>query len=337
MTARLLRSVAMAGAALLAGCGEWPAALTPMGEGGDRIARLFWLFTIVCAVVWLLVVLALAIAIARHRVDRADPLAEEPRRDRAARRVVGACLAATGVILIVLTGFSWWTGKRLAALGERPALTLRVTASQWWWQVQYEDDQPNRVLTTANEIHIPVGEPVQIKLEANDVIHSFWVPRLSGKEDLIPGRQNVITIKADAPGRYRGQCAEFCGLQHAKMALLVVAEPRPAFDAWREAQLAPAAEPQEAEARRGRDVFLSKPCVMCHQIRGTPSGGRVAPELTHIGSRETLAAGTLPLTRGSLAAWIADPQAIKPGSNMPRVDLDADELNALVAYLESLK
>ncbi|WP_225768547.1 cytochrome c oxidase subunit II [Inquilinus sp. Marseille-Q2685] len=325
------------GAALLAGCSRWPGALSPMGEGSDRIAGLFWLFTAVCAAVWLLVALALAIGIARRRADRPDPLAEEPRRDRVAYRVVGTCVAATGLILVALTGFSWWTGKGLAALGERPALTLKVTASQWWWQVQYEDDQPSRVLTTANEIHIPVGEPVQIKLEATDVIHSFWVPQLTGKGDLIPGRQNVITVKADAPGRYRGQCAEFCGLQHAKMALLVIAEPRAEFDAWREAQLAPAAEPQEAEARRGRDVFLSRPCLMCHQIRGTSAGARSGPELTHFASRETIAAGVLPMTRGALAAWIADPQAVKPGSNMPRVRLDADELNALVAYLEALK
>lgn len=333
----MTRLLALLGAALLAGCGRWPGVLSPMGEGGDRIAGLFWLFTAVCAVVWLLVALALAVGIARRRTDRTDPLAEEPGRDRVAYRVVATCVAATGLILVVLTGFSWWAGKGLAALGERPALTLKVTASQWWWQVQYEDDQPGRVLTTANEIHIPVGEPVQIKLEATDVIHSFWVPQLTGKGDLIPGRQNVITVKADAPGRYRGQCAEFCGLQHAKMALLVIAEPRAEFDAWREVQLASAAEPQEAEARRGRDVFLSKPCLMCHQIRGTSAGARSGPELTHFASRETIAAGVLPMTRGALAAWIADPQAVKPGSNMPRVRLDADELNALVAYLEGLK
>lgn len=333
----LSRLAALLGAALLAGCSRWPGALSPMGEGSDRIARLFWLFTAVCAVVWLLVVLALAIGIARRRADRPDPLAEEPRRDRVAYRVVGTCVAATGVIVLALTGFSWWTGKSLAALDERPALTLKVTGNQWWWQVQYEDDQPSRVLTTANEIHIPVGEPVQIKLEATDVIHSFWVPELSGKQDLIPGRQNVLTLKADKPGRYRGQCAEFCGLQHAKMALLVIAEPRADFDAWRQVQLAPAAEPQGGEARKGRDVFQSRPCMMCHQIRGTTAGGRTGPELTHLASRKTIAAGALPMTRGALAAWIADPQAIKPGSNMPRVRLDADELNALVAYLEGLK
>jgi len=337
MTALRLRLAALLATALLAGCSRFRGALSPMGEGSDRIAWLFWLFTAVCAVVWLLVVLALALGLAGRHPGRPDPLAPEPRRDRIARRVVGICVVATGVVLLVLTGFSWWTGKGLAALGGQPALTLRITGNQWWWQVQYEDDQPGRVLTTANEIHIPVGEPVQIKLEANDVIHSFWVPQLSGKEDLIPGRQNIITIKADAPGRYRGQCAEFCGLQHAKMALLVVAEPRPDFDAWRDAQLAAAAEPQDDEARRGRDVFQSKPCMMCHQIRGTSAGGRTGPELTHIGSRETIAAGALPMTRGALAAWIADPQTIKPGTNMPRVDLDADELNALVAYLEGLK
>jgi cytochrome c oxidase subunit 2 len=323
--------------AALAGCSRWPVALAPMGEGSERIARLFWLFTIVGGAICVLVMLALLAIVVRRRVDRPDPLSPEPRRDRMARQAVGTLVVLTGVIVIGLSVLSWLTGKGLASLGDRPALTLRLTASQWWWQVQYEDDQPSQVLTTANEIHIPVGEPVTIKLEATDVIHSFWVPELSGKEDLIPGRQNVITIEAAAPGRYRGQCAEFCGLQHAHMALLVIAEPRSAFDAWRQEQLAPAAEPQDAEAKLGREVLLSQPCMMCHQIRGTTAGGRMAPDLTHLGSRETIAAGTLPLTRGSLAAWIADPQALKPGSNMPRVDLDADQLNAVVAYLEGLK
>jgi cytochrome c oxidase subunit 2 len=203
--------------------------------------------------------------------------------------------------------------------------------------VRYEDATPSRILTTANEIHIPAGEPVRLLLTSTDVIHSFWVPSLSGKLDLIPGHINVLDIKADKPGVYRGQCAEFCGAQHANMATFIIAEPRAKFDAWWNDQLHPAAAPTSDEAKAGETLFLKRPCVMCHRIGGTPAGGTVAPDLTHIASRETLAAGTLTMSRGNLAAWVADPQGIKPGSHMPVVELDGDELNAIVAYLEELK
>ncbi|GJE04405.1 Cytochrome c oxidase subunit 2 [Methylobacterium isbiliense] len=243
---------------------------------------------------------------------------------------------ATGVVVLVLTGLSYAGQRRL--LGEEAApVTIRVIGHQWWWEVQYEDPQPSRGFTTANEIHVPVGVPVQVKLESTDVIHSFWVPSLMGKQDLIPGRPSAIRFTAERPGVYRGQCAEFCGMQHAKMGLLVIAEEQADFARWRDGQVAPRPEPASDEARAGEAAFVAAPCSMCHQVRGTAAAGRNGPELTHVGSRRTLAAGTLPTSRGNLAAWIVDPHGIKPGVNMPLVKLDSDQLNSISAYLAGLK
>jgi cytochrome c oxidase subunit 2 len=272
-----------------------------------------------------------------HSRARPDPLVLEAGAEHRKTRVVWTALAVTAVILIGLTLMSFFANRTLAAIGSDAELTIRITGHQWWWEIRYEDAQPNRILTTANEIHIPAGEPVRIILTSTDVIHSFWVPSLAGKLDLIPGHENVLDLKADKPGVYRGQCAEFCGQQHANMSTLIIAEPRPVFDAWLNEQLRSAAAPTSAEARAGAELFLNRACVMCHKIGGTVAGGTVAPDLTHIASRQTLAAGTLTMSRGNLAAWIADPQGIKPGVHMPVVDLGGDELNAIVTYLEGLK
>jgi cytochrome c oxidase subunit 2 len=229
------------------------------------------------------------------------------------------------------------TDRALAHLPLQDALPIRVTAHQWWWEVLYDDPQPGRIFSTANEIHVPVGRPVVVTLLADDVIHSFWVPSLHGKKDLIPGRTNVIEFRADQPGTYRGFCAEFCGLQHAFMSFDVVAMPPQEFDAWAQHQREPAPEPADASARRGRELFLSGSCMLCHAVHGTPANARKAPDLTHVATRERLAAGRIPNTPQDLAAWIADPQKIKPGVNMPAHPLPPDDLQALVAYLGTLK
>jgi cytochrome c oxidase subunit II len=325
---------------LLGGCTRGPSALAPKGIAAERIADLFWLFTIVSTIVWVLVVVGLAIALLRRRspAERAGPLDQmEERRERITRRVVEVLVAVTAVILVVLTAASYFTGKSLANLIQEEPLTIQVTGWQWWWDVTYENAEASRVLTTANEIHIPANKAVMLKLAAGDVIHSFWVPELAGKEDLIPGRENYLRIVATKPGVYRGQCAEFCGLQHAHMGLRVIVDPPDQFTAWYDAQLKPANQPATEEARRGRDAFLSRPCVMCHAVRGTTAASRAGPDLTHVASRLYLAAETLPNTRGSLGAWIADPQGVKPGAKMPLTDLSADELNAIIAYLEVLR
>jgi cytochrome c oxidase subunit 2 len=203
--------------------------------------------------------------------------------------------------------------------------------------VRYQDPAPSRSFSTANEIHIPVGRPVELTLRSIDVIHSFWVPNLHGKKDLIPGQVNTLLLQADRAGVFRGQCAEFCGLQHANMALHVVAEPQEQFAKWQAQQRRPAPEPANDAQRRGREVFMASSCVLCHKIGGTMAGGVTGPDLTHVASRLSLAAGTLPNTRGHLAGWIVDPQMHKPGNNMPPNLLSPGDLQALLSYLDTLR
>jgi cytochrome c oxidase subunit II len=249
---------------------------------------------------------------------------------------VAAAVGLTLLTVLSLTGLSYAYQKELFEK-RQDVLTIKITGHQFWWQVDYEDADASRRFTTANEIHIPVGQPVLLKLESSDVIHSFWVPSLTGKQDLIPGRQNTLQIQADREGVYRGQCAEFCGWQHAHMSMLFVAHGKEEFERWRAQQIKAAEPPSDPERQKGQSIFLSSPCVMCHSVRGTPAGGKVAPDLTHLGSRKTIAAGTLPMSRGNLAAWIVDPQGIKPGVDMPLIKLKPEEIDPLVTYLEGLK
>jgi cytochrome c oxidase subunit 2 len=212
-------------------------------------------------------------------------------------------------------------------------LTVLVTGHQWWWDVRY----PGTPAVTANEIHIPVRTPVRVEVRTADVIHSFWVPELNRKIDTIPGRTNAIELYADAVGRYRGQCAEFCGLQHAHMGVAVIADSPAAFRRWLERQSEPAAAPASAQATTGRDVFLDGSCSSCHAIRGTSADAEVGPDLTHVADRQTLAALTIPNTRADLADWIRNSQHVKPGNLMPNLRLRDARLRAVVAYLEGLK
>jgi cytochrome c oxidase subunit 2 len=320
----------------LTACQGWQSALDTHGPQARTLETLFWIFSGVLGLVWVATMATLLLALRKRRALGEDVLAIRPAAERRMTITVASAVALTGIIVLALTALSY--GGQQALFGHKDGVvSLKVIGHQWWWEVQYEDEQPSRTFTTANEIHVPVGEPVLIKLEAADVIHSFWVPSLAGKLDLIPGRQNQIEIQADRPGVYRGQCAEFCGMQHAHMSMLVVAESRDAFDGWRNRQISAAQPPSDPESQRGHDIFLTKPCLMCHQIRGTSAGGRVAPDLTHVGSRRMIAAGTLETTRGNLAAWIVDPQGIKPGVHMPVIKLEPDEVQPLATYLEGLK
>lgn len=323
-------------ALLLAGCEPLPRVLAPHAPEARAIADVFWIFTAVGAAIWLAVVLALGLALARRRGPRPDPMAQDPRAERTYGQVVVLCVALTLIVILSLTGLSFATQKTIFADPDA-GLTLKLTGHQWWWEATYDDPLPARSFTTANEIHLPLGVPVRLRLASEDVIHSFWVPELAGKMDLIPGRENELRFTPERAGRYRGQCAEFCGGQHAHMRLLVVVEPQAAFEAWREAQTAPAAPAGDSERQRGEAVFLSNACVMCHTVRGTPAGGRFGPDLTHLASRQDLAAGTLPQTRGSIAAWIVDPQAVKPGANMPVVPLRPEDVDPLAAWLAGLR
>jgi cytochrome c oxidase subunit 2 len=243
-----------------------------------------------------------------------------------------------GISSVALLGSLVWTVVVLAAIngpGRKPGLTIEVTGQQWWWKARYLSDDPSRTLTTANEFHIPTGEPVRVRLIGADVIHSFWVPALSGKTDTIPGQNNVTWIEAQEPGRYEGQCTEYCGAQHAHMQFYIVAEPPAQFHAWWDAQLEPAAAPSSAPIGRGERLFVFH-CGACHTVRGTQAGGTVAPDLTHLMSRQTIAAGALPNTVANLTGWIANPQTIKPDTKMPTLYLSGPDLNDIQTFLQTL-
>ena len=245
-----------------------------------------------------------------------------------------------GISAVLLLISVVWTMAVLAKVSTPPAgskpLTMEVTGQQWWWKARYLNPDPSKILITADEFHIPVGRPVRIKLIGADVIHSFWVPALTGKTETIPGQTNVTWLEADKPGLYRGQCTEYCGKQHAHMAFFIVAQPPAAFEKWLQDQLKPAPDPASPALAHDQHVFVQH-CGECHTVRGSMAGGSVAPDLTHLMSRTTLAAGTLPNTPGALAGWIADPQAQKPGTKMPDLYLSGPELTAVTTYLETLK
>ena len=282
--------------------------------------------------IFLGVMLLLALALRR---DRPAPAAQFDTR----LWIVGG-----GVVfpVLVLSALMAYATLRTSDLSRRPdsrdALVISVTAKLWWWEVRYRGADSGEEIVLANEIRIPTGRPLTLALTSSDVIHSFWVPALAGKVDMVPGRIHHLHVEAREAGVFRGQCAEYCGEQHARMALHVVAVAPDDFDRWLAAQAQAAVEPADALAQRGRDTFLSQRCNACHTIRGVAEGSRLGPDLTHVGSRIFIGAGTLPTHRGTLGAWIADTQGIKPGARMPSFDrMDGQSLNALATFLEHLK
>lgn len=314
--------------------------LDPVGPLAASTARLWWFSLTVATVVYLATIATLCWALARAR--RREQSTTEPPLDQAAAesrmtRGVGIAIGATVVILLVFLGYDLSVGRTLSPIPKAHPLTIELTGHQWWWEATYADTSVHDRFTTANEIHVPVGQPVLFLLSSNDVIHSLWVPNLAGKKDLIPGYTQSFWFRADSAGTYRGQCAEFCGHQHAKMALFVIAEPLAQYQQWVRAQRDTALTPLDPVAAHGREVFLTGTCVMCHAIGGTTAGSHAGPDLTHLASRRTIAAGSLPNTRGNLAGWIVDPQGIKPGAKMPPNLLRPNDLDALLTYLQSLK
>jgi cytochrome c oxidase subunit II len=310
-------------------------ALAPAGAQAALIDRLWDFMYVVSIVVFALVVAALLWAAFRRRGP--DEAPDDPAKEPAMRSAVTWATALTVLTLFAFLVFDFSVGRAVTASPEPRPVQINVTGHQWWWELEYRDSIPSNRFTTANEIHVPVGRPVVFALRSTDVIHSLWAPNLAGKRDLIPGNENSLWFQADTPGVYRGQCAEFCGHQHAKMAFEVIAEPPARFASWLTQQRDSAHTPTDSLGRRGQEVFLASTCVMCHTISGTPAGSRIGPDLTHLASRRTIAAGTLPNTRGNLAGWIVDPQRIKPGTKMPPNNLSPADLRALLAYLESLK
>lgn len=314
------------------GCSGNQSALGANGAPAIHVEHLIIGIISVCVVVWILVMVMLGAALLRTRRAGAKRMPSEARLTM----TVTVSVAATVVIIAGLTIASFYTTRSIG-LPQTAALTITVRGQQWWWQVFYASSGATQGFQTANEIHIPVGTDVHLRLESADVVHSFWVPSLAGKQDLVPGRLNSLLLRAEKPGIYRGQCAEFCGLQHSHMAIMVIAEAPADYERWAASQQHDAAMPSDPDSAAGRAAFLAKPCAACHTIRGTAANGTTGPDLTHVAGRQTIAAGLLESTRGSLAAWIADPQTLKPGNNMPMVPLTSDELQNISAYMESLK
>jgi cytochrome c oxidase subunit 2 len=285
----------------------------------------------VSASVFAIVLGFLAVSIARRR----DAPSREGDRRRSRAVAVGAGVSA--ILLLVLLVASERTGATIVEPVGPEALEIEITGHQWWWEVRYPGSSPDRDVTTANEIHVPVGRPVRFELLSGDVIHSFWAPNFNGKKDLIPGRRTTHRFRAARSGVFYGQCAEFCGYQHAHMGFVLVAEEPDRFAHWLSRQRELAAEPVDAAGRHGRDVFLSSPCVLCHTIRGAGAFGHKAPDLTHLASRSRIAAAMLPNTTGHLAGWVIDAPRLKPGTRMPPNVLASNDLLDLVAYLRSLR
>jgi cytochrome c oxidase subunit 2 len=312
------------------GCGDTQNALAPKSHQAQDIATLFW-WMLGGAWIGLAVVVGLLLVAWRRR-NRADPKSGERTGWFV---VVGAGMAlpiaVISALFVISDVFVIRTTQAPAASATRR--TVVVIGHQWWWEIRY----PGTSAVTANELHIPVRTPVRVEVRTADVIHSFWVPELNRKIDAIPGRTNAIELDADAVGSYRGQCAEFCGVQHAHMGLVVVAEPAARFERWLADQAEPAAAPAAAAARRGQQMFTSAGCQSCHAIRGTSASGDVGPDLTHLASRRTLGALAIPNTREYLRSWIVGSQEVKPGNQMPDLDLPQDRLDDLVAYLEGLR
>ena len=310
------------------------------GAVEDRhFLTLFWIFIAVCAVMYALVIGFLVAAIARRNRAEAN-VVESGHHHRSnplmRSTLIGwSALIGVGLAALAIASFAADRSMAQAATGEK--LSITVTGKQWWWDIVYNSADASKTLRTANDLHLPVGVPTRILLGSSDVIHSFWVPSLGGKQDLIPGRDNDITLVPTKTGIFRGQCAEYCGTQHAHMALVVVVESYPDFLKWWQHQLTPAVAPTTPLTLAGYKYVTSGPCSACHAIGGTPASAQVAPDLTHLASRKSLAAGTLPMGKGNLYGWVEDPQSLKPGSKMPTIGLEPDQLHAVVAYLETLK
>lgn len=367
------RAAGVAGLALaLAACGDQePGALDPRGSDAADVDRLMWVMIVVGTAVFVLVLVTLALAArgrrttadedardlgedeagdargaptdgdastgggagSRHDEDAPTAPGDETDRRRSTLLVLGGGVVLPVLVLFPLIVAMLVVGNRIAHRDADAALDVEVIGHEFWWEVRY----PDAGVVTANEIHIPAGTPVRFTLSTEDVIHSFWVPQLAGKIDMIPGATTELVLDAERPGEYLGQCAEYCGLQHARMRFLVVAQEPDDFEEWLSGQAEPAAAPASGSAERGEGTFAEVGCAACHAVRGTEATGELGPDLTHLASRQTLGAGTLANERGQLGGWIVDPQAVKPGNPMPPTPLTAEQLNDLLAYLEGLE
>jgi cytochrome c oxidase subunit 2 len=332
---------------LLSGCATVQSTFNTHGPAADRIAGLSWFMTILFVVVTLIMWALITWAFTKRRGTLAEHAPIDIGGGQAWIAIGGLAVPLFILTVIFILGLrllaafpihGMHAGMQAKADEQIMKPDILIIGHQWWWEVDYLADSPDQQFTTANEIHLPAHQAVNIELESRDVMHSFWVPALHGKVDLIPGHPNFIRIEAGAPGNYQGQCAEYCGAEHARMRLLVVAQEPDEYQAWKQQQLKPAAEPDSAQAKAGEQVFLAGPCSMCHQVRGTIAGGRVAPDLTHIGSRQYIAANSFPNNDAYLEAWVTHAQSLKPEAQMPDLtQFNGEQLSDLVAYLRQLQ
>jgi cytochrome c oxidase subunit 2 len=306
--------------------------LAPQGPVAGSIAGLSWFMIVLGSLIYTGVMIYFFYAARR---SRGYPLEEELKHPNEGNGIVLTWgVGFSGLVLIVLFGLNLGTMRsNHRVFNATQGLVIDVIGRQWWWEIQYQEQG----FETANEIHLPVGQPVTLRLVTKDVIHSLWIPELSGKLDLLPNQINELVILADKTGEYWGECAEFCGTQHAKMQLMIIVQTEREFNAWLERQQAVPEAPEAEPGLEGREVFLGSACVYCHNVEGTNASSDMGPDLTHIASRRTLGAGILENTTGNLAGWIVDAQAIKPGNKMPPMDLSGEELQALLAYMETLE
>lgn len=309
---------------------ETSSPFTPRSPQTLAIERLFVLNLLIAALIFLLVT-GLIVYIAYR--FRGRPGQAEPPQIAGNRRLEIAWTVAPALVLVLVFSLTL-VAMRAAdpAVGQQKPDVV-VTGHQWWWEYRY----PKSGVIAANEIHIPTGKPVLVQLESADVIHDFWVPQLGIKRDTVPGKTNFIWLQADKPGSYAGTCSEFCGVQHAWMRILAIAQPQAEFDAWQQQQLRGAPAATGGDVAQGAKLFQQMTCVNCHAIGGTPFQARVGPDLTHVASRQTLAAGLMPNTPDNLTRWMRNPQAVKPGTYMPNLQLSDNDVRALVAYMETLK
>ncbi|HUD90956.1 cytochrome c oxidase subunit II [Sphingobium sp.] len=306
---------------LLGACSGRQTSLDPAAQQSSSLMILFMLMLWVCGLAYLLMLGLLGWSLIGRR--------NKPGQGYS--RLFGLWIGFILLGLTVLVTGSFWIDRGLLAQADEASLHIRVTGHQWWWRIEYRT--ASGWVETANIVHLPLGRTATVELRSADVIHSFWLPNLAGKVDMLPGRSNRMVITPRRAGLFRGQCAEFCGVQHANMALTVQVEKPAAFGRW----LAAEAEPAPSVPGQGHDLFMQTSCAVCHRIRGTQAQGRVGPDLTHIASRPMLAGGAVPLTTASLRGWIIDPQGIKPGTLMPAGDLSPQDAQAVARYLEALR
>ncbi len=306
--------------------------LDPRSPQALAISNLFVLTLIVATVIFALVT-GLVIYIAfryRRRGNEGEPSPNFGRTKLEIAWTAGPTLVLAVLLVFTIQGM----GNADPAVGQDRQPDLIVVGHQWWWEIGY----PSVGITTANEIHLPMGRPMLARVEGADVIHDLWLPQVARKIDMIPGHPNTIWLQADKPGVYSGACAEYCGVEHGKMLIRAIVQPQADYEEWLAAQKQAAPRiPTGASPVRGQQLFQQKTCISCHAINGTGATARIAPDLTHFASRQTIAAAVLPNNRANLAYWLKQPDVVKPGSYMPNLKLTDDEVNALVDYLETLK